>query len=49
MDRLQDLKYWQSQPPAARLASLEKIRQEYNLWRYGVRPGFQRVFKIVKR
>lgn len=25
-----DLEYWLSQPPAARLAALEQIRQEYH-------------------
>ena len=49
MDRSFDLKYWQAQLPAARLSALEQIRQEYHHWRYGAEPGFQRVFKIVKR
>jgi hypothetical protein len=49
MDRSFDLKYWQAQPPAARLAALEEIRQEYHRWRYGAEPGFQRVYSIVKR
>lgn len=49
MDRSFDLKYWQAQPPAARLAALEEIRREYHRWRYGAEPGFQRVYSIVKR
>ena len=44
-----DFAYWQAQPPLARLAALEEIRQEYNRWRYGAKPGFQRVCRIVKR
>ena len=36
-----DFAYWQAQPPMARLAALEEIRQEYNRWRYGAKPGFQ--------
>lgn len=44
-----DFAYWQAQPPMARLAALEEIRQEYNRWRYGAKPGFQRVCRVVKR
>ncbi len=49
MDRSFDLKFWQAQPPAARLAALEEIRREYHRWRYGAEPRFQRVYSIVKR
>jgi hypothetical protein len=49
MDRSFDLKYWQAQPPVARLAVLEMIRREYHHWRYGVESGFQRIYSIVKR
>jgi hypothetical protein len=49
MDRSFDLKFWQAQPPAARLAALEEIRREYHHWRYGAEPGFQRVYTILKR
>ncbi len=44
-----DFKYWQTQPYETRLETLEKIRQEYHLWKYGTEPGLQRVYKIVKR
>jgi len=44
-----DYSYWKTQPPAARLAALEIIRQEYNDWRYGAQTRFQRVYRIVKR
>ncbi len=44
-----DFAYWQTQPYTARLAALEQIRQEYHRWKYGAEPGFQRVYKIVKR
>ncbi|MBN1315818.1 MAG: hypothetical protein JXA42_10130 [Anaerolineales bacterium] len=44
-----DFAYWQSQPYQARLETLEQIRQEYHKWRYGVEPGFHRVYQIVKR
>jgi hypothetical protein len=44
-----DVAYWRAQPYAARLAALEEIRREYHRWRYGAEPGFQRVYRIVKR
>lgn len=45
-----DFEYWQSRPPAERLAALELIRQEYNTWKYGAaREGLQRVYRVVKR
>jgi len=44
-----DFAYWQTQPYFLRLAALEQIRQEYHQWRYGVQPGFQRVYTIIKR
>jgi hypothetical protein len=44
-----DFAYWQSQPYAARIDALEQIREEYILWKYGKEPGFQRVYRIVKR
>jgi hypothetical protein len=44
-----DFAYWQAQPYWARLAALEQIRQEYHRWKYRIQPGFQRVYKIVKR
>lgn len=48
-DQGSDLEYWLSQPPEARLAALEQIRQEYNTWKYGSEQGFQRVYRVVKR
>lgn len=44
-----DFVYWQSQPFAARLEALEEIRREYHRWKYNAEPGFQRVYKVVKR
>ncbi len=44
-----DFAYWQTQSHAARLAALEQIRQEYHRWKYGAEPGFQRVYRIIKR
>jgi hypothetical protein len=51
-----DFAYWQSQPYEARLAALEEIRREYQVWinstskeTADVQPGFQRVCRIIKR
>ena len=44
-----DFAYWQSQSYVARIDALEQIREEYILWKYGQEPGFQRVYRIVKR
>lgn len=48
-DAQNDFQYWQSQTYEFRLETLEIIRQEYNRWKYGTEPGFQRVYRIVKR
>jgi len=44
-----DFHFWQSQPFEYRLETLETIREEYNRWKYGAQPRFQRVYSIVKR
>ncbi len=44
-----DFAYWQSQPPAARLAALEEIRRAYHGWSDDTQPRLQRVCTIVKR
>jgi hypothetical protein len=44
-----DFLFWQTQPYEVRLETLEQIRQEYNIWKYGSEQGFQRVYRIVKR
>jgi hypothetical protein len=45
-----DFDYWQNQSYATRLKALEEIRQEYHNWkRINAKPGFQRVYKIIKR
>lgn len=41
--------YWRGQPYTARLAALEQIRQEYHRWKNNAQPGFQRVYRVVKR
>jgi hypothetical protein len=49
IDKKADAIYWRSQSVSARLATLEEIRREYHLWRYGAEPRFQRVYRIVKQ
>ena len=44
-----DFFYWQTQPYAVRLATLEQIRREFHIWKYGAEPRFQRVLTITKR
>ncbi len=44
-----DAVYWRTQPYTARLVALESIRQDFIGWKYSVRPGFQRVYTVVKR
>ena len=44
-----DFKFWQSRSYEERLEALEQIRKEYNLWRFNAEPGFQRIYRIVKR
>jgi hypothetical protein len=47
--RANDFDYWQKQPYASRIASLEEIRAEYNKWRYHANQRFQRVYIIIKQ
>lgn len=44
-----DYHYWRKQSPQARLAALERIRSEYNNWKYRDKQGFQRVYRIIKQ
>lgn len=47
-DKKSDLSFWLSMPYSFRLEAVEKIRQEYNNWKYGTEQGFQRVYRIIK-
>ncbi len=47
--RKSDAAYWRTRTPQERLEVAEEIRREYHRWRYGVEPGFQRVYRIVRR
>lgn len=44
-----DFAYWQQRAPDERLAALETARTEYNQWKYGSRPRFQKVLKVAKQ
>ncbi|MBM3464710.1 MAG: hypothetical protein FJX76_21645 [Armatimonadetes bacterium] len=44
-----DSEYWRTQSYEARLAALEQIREEYHRWQGNAEPGFQRVYRVVKR
>ena len=48
-DQGNDFLFWQSQSYVERIATIEQIRKEYNLWKYGSEQGFQRVYRIIKR
>jgi hypothetical protein len=43
-----DFAYWQTQSYEKRLETIEDIRHEYIIWKYGTYPGFQRVYRIIK-
>ena len=45
-----DFQYWQKQPLAKRLETLEQIRQEYHQYRYNnAESRLQRIYTIIKR
>jgi hypothetical protein len=44
-----DFAYWQNQPYELRLVTVEQIRQEFHIWKYGAEPRFQRVLRITKQ
>jgi hypothetical protein len=47
-EKQNDFAYWQTQPPQARLAALESLRNEYNRWKYGAEQRLQRVYRMIK-
>ncbi len=44
-----DFAYWQTRSFEERLHTLETIRNEYIAWAYDTKPGFQRVYRIIKQ
>ncbi len=43
-----DFKYWQTQPIEKRLETLEELRMQYIIWKYGTEQRFQRVYRITE-
>ena len=41
--------YWRKKSTKARLEGLEFLRQQYIKMKYGTRPRFQRVYRIIER
>lgn len=45
-----DCEFWQTRSYEERIRALEKIREEYNSWRYNAdQQRFQRVYRVVKQ
>jgi hypothetical protein len=45
-----DLGYWLTRTPQERLSALEEIRDlTIRLMNNGIKPGFQRVYTVIKR
>lgn len=44
-----DFAFWQTQSYESRLMMLEKLRQTYNLGKYGTGQEFERVYRITQR
>jgi len=47
--RQNDFFYWQTQSIEKRLETLELLRTQYMTWKYGTKPRFQRVYRIIER
>lgn len=43
-----DFKFWQNQPIEKRLETLEQLRMQFIIWKYGAEQGFQRVYRITE-
>ncbi len=41
--------YWRKKSMKARLEGLEFLRQQYIRMKYGTRPRFQRVYRVIER
>lgn len=44
-----DFSYWKTKSYQERLAALEQIRSEYNLWKYNAEQRLQRVYRIIEQ
>lgn len=43
-----DFKFWQNQSIEKRLETLEQLRLQLTIWKYGSEQGFQRVYRIIE-
>ncbi len=43
-----DFKFWQNQSIEKRLETLEQLRLQFIIWKYGSEQGFQRVYRIIE-
>jgi hypothetical protein len=43
-----DFKFWQTQSIEKRLETLEQLRMQFIIWKYGSEQGFQRVYRIIE-
>jgi hypothetical protein len=43
-----DFKFWQTQTIEKRLETLEQLRIQYIIWKYGTEQGFQRVYRVIE-
>lgn len=48
-DKETDFAYWLSKSPSERLEAVEYLRQQYNRFKKDVRPGFQRVCRVINQ
>lgn len=48
-DNETDFAFWKKTSHAERLSQLEKIRQEFNGWKYGAEQRLQRIYTIIER
>ncbi len=45
-----DSEFWQTRSYEERIEALERIRDEYNSWRYNAdQQRFQRVYRVIKQ
>ncbi len=48
-EKKNDSAYWRGLSCQERIDALEQIREEYHKWKADAQPGFQRVYRIIKR
>ena len=48
-DLKNDYQFWKTKSYSFRLKTLEEIRKEFNLWKYGTEQRFQRILKVISK